>query len=79
MRERTAFNSRERRSLFREALQYGKSPASIDNKDFQNYLLSKPNCKVKVYKGYVFIYSKNSKQLYTMYEIPKKYKENINV
>ena len=79
MRERTAFNSRERYSLFREALQYGKSPANVDDKNFQNYLLSKPNCKVKVYKGYVFIYSKNSKQLYTMYEISKKYKENINV
>lgn len=37
--------------------------------------ISKRNCKVKAYKGYVFIYSKNGSQLYTMYKLPKKFLE----
>lgn len=78
MRERTPFNSKERRGLFREALLYGKSPVEIDNERLKNYLLSKPKCKVKAYRGYIFIYSKNSKRLYTMYEIPERFKSGEN-
>ena len=75
MRERTAFNSRERYSLFREALQYGKSLNQIEDKKLKNYIWSKSRyCKIKVYKGYMFLYSKNSHQLYTMYEIPERFK-----
>ena len=75
MRERTAFNSQERYSLFREALQYGKSLNQIEDKELKNYIWSKSRyCKIKVYKGYMFLYSKNSHQLYTMYKIPERFK-----
>lgn len=72
MRERTDYNHKERKLLFREALDKGKSPNDIKDEEIKKYLLSKPKCKTKLYKGYVFIYSKNSKQLYTMYKLPEK-------
>ena len=75
MRERTPFNSDERRKLCREALDYGKSLNQIEDKKLKNYIWSKSRyCKIKVYKGYMFLYSKNSHQLYTMYEIPERFK-----
>ena len=33
------------------------------------YWHSEANSKGKLYKGWVFVYSKNSKQLYTMYKL----------
>ena len=73
MRERTPFNSKERKTLYRDALRNGKTPNDITDIVFKKYLLSKPNCKIKIYKGYIFIHSKNSGRLYTMYEIPKRF------
>lgn len=75
MKERTDYNHQERKTLFQKALQYGKSANDIIDKKLKNYLMSKPNCKVKLYKGYVFIYSKVSHQLYTMYKLPDEFKE----
>ena len=72
MRERTNFNHNERRSLFRKALDNGESINDIKDEKIKNYLLRKTsNCKVKLYKGYVFVYSKNSKVLYTVYKLPE--------
>ena len=73
MRERTNLNHQERRMLFRHALDNGKSPQEIKDENLKSYLKEKGNCKIKIYKGYIFIYSKNGKQLYTMYEIPKQF------
>ena len=75
MRERTPFNSKERKKLFREALSYGKSPNDITDYELHKFMASKQNCKVKLYKDYIFIYSKNSHMLYTMYELPENLKE----
>ena len=76
MRERTPFNHKERTTLFKKALTLGKAPYSIKNEELKQYLYSKEkyNSKVKLYNGYVFIHSKNAKRLYTMYELPEKYK-----
>ena len=72
MRERTGLNHKERRKLFRNALDYGKSPMQIKNEKVQQFMLARSNkCKIKLYKGYLFIYSKNSHILYTMYKLPK--------
>lgn len=73
MSERTDLkNKQEKRRFFREALDHGESLNDIQNDKIRNYILSKiNNCKVKLYKGYVFIYSRNSKQLYTIYKLPK--------
>lgn len=71
MKQRTNLNHQERRILFRQALDKGKSPNDIKNKKLKEYLESKSKCKVKLYKGYVFIYSKTTTKLYTMYPIPQ--------
>ena len=79
MIERTNFNHDERRKLFQNALRYGKVPHNMKEGPLKQYLMSKQwKCKVKLYKGYVFIYSKNSKILYTMYELPEKFREEVN-
>ena len=75
MKQRTSYNHKERKKLFRNALLYGKNINDIKGGEFKDYLKSKQNCKIKVYKDYLFIYSKNSHQLYTMYEIPDKFKK----
>ena len=76
IRERTTFNHKERRQLFKNALQNGKSSNDIKDKRVRNFINSKQqyNSKIKLYKDYVFIYSKNSHQLYTMYELPEELK-----
>lgn len=76
MRQRTELNHKARRHFFREALDKGKSLAEIQNEDLKKYIMSKQNCKVKIYKDYIFLYSKNTKRLYTMYKLPEKYREN---
>ena len=72
----TFLEGKERRKLFKDALTYGKSYGSISDERIKNYLLSKEtnHSRAKLYKGYIFIHSKNSKQLYTMYELPEKFR-----
>lgn len=73
MKERTKYNHKERVRLFREVLDKGKSREEIDNKEVKEYVCRKEGrCKIKLYQDYVFIYSKNSHQLYTMYRLPDK-------
>lgn len=72
MKERTPFNHKERRHLFREALLYGKNAYDIKDPRLHGYMLSKKKrAYVKLYKGYIFIYSKNTKHLYTVYPLPE--------
>ena len=75
MKERTDYNHKDRRTLFRNALDNGLSIGNIKDERLKQYIMSKGNCKVKIYKGYIFIYSKNSKRLYTMYKLKDKYLE----
>lgn len=71
MCERTEYNHSDRRMLFRNALDNGKSIQDIKTKEVRDFISRKSkNCKIKLYKDYVFIYSKCSKQLYTMYRLP---------
>lgn len=72
MKERTPYNHKERRRLFREALLYGKNAYDIKDPNLKGYMLSKKGrAYVKLYKGYIFIYSKNTKHLYTVYPLPE--------
>lgn len=73
MLERTDYNHKERRQLFREALEKGKSIADISNEEIRRYLKGKEryNSKVKLHKGYVYVYSRNAHRLYTMYRLPE--------
>jgi hypothetical protein len=76
MKQRTELNHKERIILYKNALRIGKSYGEVRNEELRQYLLNKEGkAQVKLYKGYVFIHSKNSKKLYTMYELPDKYKE----
>ena len=73
MRERTNLNHQERRFLFRNALYKGKNVQDIKDEEVRRFVRSKQNkCRIKLYKDYLYIYSKNSKQLYTMYKLPDK-------
>lgn len=72
MKERTPFNHKERRRLFREALKHGYNAQDIKDPNLKGYMLSKKGrAYVKLYKGYIFIYSKNTKHLYTVYPLPE--------
>jgi hypothetical protein len=78
IRERTNLNHKERRQLFRLAMLHGKCVQQIKDEKIHNYLASKQkfNSRVRLYQGYVFIYSKNSHQLYTMYKLPSELLES---
>lgn len=58
-------------AFFRNALDNGLSPGQVEDENLRQRLRSreKYNSRVKLYKGWVFVYSKNSKQLYTMYKL----------
>lgn len=71
MKERANI-TRNQKSFFRNALKYGKSPAEINDEKLKYRLISismTKKTKVKLYKGYIFIYSKNAHLLYTMYKL----------
>lgn len=73
MTERAKLDSRNHKPFFANALRLGVSPGNMKDGPIKEFLLSreKNRCKAKLYRGYVFIYSKNSKQLYTMYKLPE--------
>ena len=72
MRERLNLNRKEMRSLYKLALKKGKCIQQIKDKRIHDYLATKKkyNSQIRLYRGYVFIYSRNSQQLYTMYKLP---------
>lgn len=71
LRQRTNYNHKERRQIFRDALNNGKTFNQIKDDKIKDFMKRRSvNCKVKLYKGYLFFYSKNSHQLYTMYKLP---------
>ena len=73
IRERTSLDTQERRQIFRLALKHGKYTSDIKDARIKRYMMSKRrfNNQVRLYKGYIFIYSKNNRQLYTMYKLPE--------
>ena len=76
LKERTNYNHKERKQIFKDALKYGKTFNQVKDEKIQNYMKARSNkCKVKLYKGYLFIYSKNSHILYTMYKLPNELME----
>lgn len=72
LRERTNFNHKERQLIFKNALKNGLSPEKVKNQKLKNFMNSKNRrCKIKLYKGYLFLYGRNSHILYTMYKVPE--------
>lgn len=79
MKERLSLKQTEMRQIFRLALRHGKYISDIKNERIKRYLMSKKrfNSQVRLYRGYVFIYSKNSRQLYTMYKLPNELESEL--
>lgn len=78
MKERVKLNRKERKEMFRLALRLGQAPYNIkNNPELRQYLYSKENrrMRVKLYKDYIFVYTKRSKRLVTMYELSSKFLE----
>jgi len=73
MRERANLKSNEKLRMYKLALKHGKRVGEIKNEKLKSYLAPKQkfNSRIIVYQGYVFVHSKNSKQLYTMYKLPE--------
>lgn len=72
MRERVGIKSKSiQENFFRNALLKGVSPEQVEDETLRMRLKSreKYNSKVKYYKGWVFVYSRNSHRLYTMYKL----------
>ena len=72
IKERTLLDTQERKQIFRLALKNGKYTSDIKDTRIKRYMMSKRrfNNQVRLYRGYIFIYSKNKRQLYTMYKLP---------
>lgn len=74
--ERTGIKrNKERERLFKNALRNGKSKEEIEEEGIRKYVERverRGRVRVKVYEGYVFLYSKNkkNKKMITMYKIP---------
>ena len=72
MHERAGLKSNEKLRMYKMGLKHGKTIKQIKNEKIKSYLAPKQkfNSRIILYQGYVFIHSKNSKQLYTMYKLP---------
>ncbi len=72
MKERVGIKSKRiAENFFKNALMNGITAEQVKDEKLKQRLKSreKYNSKVKLYKGWVFVYSKNSHQLYTMYKL----------
>ena len=79
MEERIGIYSQEAQlNLIRGASKYGLNPHDFSG-DFGSWLENKGKYKrLKVYKGYIFIFAKTSNFLYTTYKIPEEFMEEYN-
>lgn len=80
IKERTPVKNKAK--LFRDALNKGLCLEEAQNKGFSKTVicyLKKLNSrqKAKIYKDFVFIYSKGNHTLYTVYECPKNIKDEL--
>ena len=70
VKERTNLSRRETIKLMKEASRYGVSAGCMKPGPLKEYLASKGDAKrVKYYKGYIFIFAKNSTSCITMYPV----------
>ena len=68
---------RNQERFYRNALKNGLTINQIQNEELKKWIKSriKYNSSIKIYHNWVFIHSRNSKQLYTMYELPEEFRE----
>lgn len=74
-------NKKQRRELIRNASKNGDCPADFRNghPKIYSYLSKLSTKRVKIYRGFVFIFNKTSDRLITMYELPEEYTEEYQI
>ena len=77
MAERMGINNKKiATDIIRKASQSGLDICDFPDGAFRDYLFSKKhNKRIKVYKGFVFIFNKTSDRVITLYKIPTEYME----
>ena len=68
--------------LFKRAKKNGYTTGDFTGTDFYDYLhgkLRSNNVRLRVYKGYIFLYNKVSRRLFTMYAVPRKYLKYVEL
>lgn len=74
-------NDRSLKNFVKAASKHGYSPQHLNEGRLKNYLINKSqrrNKRIKIYKGYVFIFNNTSDGLITAYEIPERFMEEFN-
>lgn len=78
IRERSVINEKDLKQISVRAIKNGLNFWDLppgDLKSYVGYKIAKQGKKVKLYRGYVFIFFINSKRLITCYPIPEKHLE----
>lgn len=76
--ERSDINEKELQTLSMYAIRNGLNDKDIPRGALKSYFRRKKrigNKKIKIYRGYVFIFFVNSNRLITCYPLPEKYRE----
>lgn len=79
--ERTDMNSTELIYISRYAIKNGLNFNDLPDGPLKNYVYAKSKIKgkrIKLYRGYVFIFFRASKRMITCYPIPEKHVEEYN-
>lgn len=70
--QRTGWSIKQAKDMVERASKLGLSPLQIDKGPLQDFCIVKGRFKrLKLYKGYIFIFNKNSNRLITMYKVPE--------
>lgn len=78
IKERTDIGEKEIRNLSRLAIKNGVNFGQVPEGAFRNYLnwkVAKRGKRIKLYRGYIFIFFLSSRRLITVYPIPEKHME----
>lgn len=76
LKERTTLREDELKRISYYAIKNGLDFSNLPSGDLKSYVgrkIEKKNKRVKLYRGYVFIFFLNSKRMITCYPIPEKH------
>lgn len=81
IKERTDISKHDLKMLSKYAIKNGMNLQDIPPGPFKSYVgykVHKENKRIKIYRGYVFIFFKTSYRLITCYPIPEKHIDEYN-
>ena len=71
-------NEKNATEIILAAKRYGASPQKFPECPLKDFLYIKSVCKnLKVYKGFIFVFNKNSRRAITVYKVPDKYLNDL--